>query len=214
MSSEQLNNMLSGRLYDARDPELAAGRLRARRLVSRYNGSAPEEEELRRDLARELFGQVGEGCYLEPPFRCDYGSHIRLGDRVYANFNLVILDCASVTIGDDVLIGPNVGIYTAGHPVDPDLRRSCREFALPIVIEDGVWIGGHAVIAPGVRIGRNSVIGAGSVVTRDIPPGVVAAGSPCRVLRPITERDREFYARDRRVDHPGSGPAETNFRMP
>ena len=122
--------MLSGRLYHAQDSELAAARLRARRLVFRYNQSAPENESLRRELARELFGQMGEGCYLEPPLRCDYGSNIRLGDRVYANFNLVVLDCAAVTIGNDVLIGPNVGIYTAGHPVDPGLRRQGLEFAL------------------------------------------------------------------------------------
>lgn len=200
MISEQWNNMVAGRLYDARDPELAARRLRARRLVARYNDSDPEDGELRRKTVEELFGHVGEDCYLEPPFRCDYGANISLGDRVYSNFNLVILDCAPVTIGNDVLIGPNVGIYTAGHPVDPVLRREGREFALPVVIEDGVWIGGHVAVAPGVRIGRNSVIGAGSIVTRDVPPGVVAAGNPCRVLRPITERDREFYAGDRRVD--------------
>ena len=155
MDSNQLNNMLSGRLYDARDPELAVRRLRARRLTARYNGADPEDDELRRETARELLGSVGEGCYLEPPFRCDYGSNISLGDRVYANFNLVILDCARVEIGNDVLIGPNVGIYTAGHPVDPGLRQECLEFALPITIEDGVWIGGHVAVAPGVRIGRN-----------------------------------------------------------
>ena len=113
-------------------------------------------------------------------------------------------------IGNDVLIGPNVGIYTAGHPADPGPRQECLEFALPIAFEDGVWIGGHGAVAPGVRSGRNSVIGAGSVVTRDIPPGVVAAGNPCRVLRPIAERDREFYAGNRRVD----GRAESNSRMP
>ena len=181
MASKDWNNMLSGRLYHAQDSELAAARLRARRLVFRYNQSAPENESLRRELARELFGQMGEGCYLEPPLRCDYGSNIRLGDR------------AAVTIGNDVLIGPNVGIYTAGHPVDPGLRRQGLEFALPITIEDGVWIGGHAVIAPGVRIGRNSVIGAGSVVTKDIPDNVVAVGNPCRVVRSVTEKDREVW---------------------
>lgn len=185
--------MLSGRLYDARDPELAAARLRARQLVSRYNQADPEEDALRQELARELFGHMGEGCYLEPPLRCDYGSHIRLGERVYVNFNLVVLDCAAVTIGNDVLIGPNVSIYTAGHPVDPDLRREGLEFARPVTIEDGVWIGGHTVIAPGARIGRNSVIGAGSVVTKDIPANVVAVGNPCRVRRPITEKDRGFH---------------------
>ena len=177
MASKDWNNMLSGRLYHAQDFELAAARLRARRLVFRYNQSAPENESLRRELARELFGQMGEGCYLEPPLRCDYGSNIRLGDRVYVNFNLVVLDCAAVTIGNDVLIGPNVGIYTAGHPVDPGLRRQGLEFALPITIEDG----------------DGAVIGAGSVVTKDIPANVVAVGNPCRVVRLVTEKDREVW---------------------
>ena len=146
---------------------------------------------------------------LEPPLRCDYGSNIRLGDRVYANFNLVVLDCAAVTIGNDVLIGPNVGIYTAGHPVDPGLRRQGLEFALPITIEDGVWIGGHAVIAPGVRIGRNSVIGAGSVVTKDIPANVVAVGNPCRVVRSVTEKDREVWD----TGENGEGPLSQDRRQ-
>lgn len=210
MASEQLNNMLSGRLYDARDPELAAARLRARQLVARYNGASPEEDALRQELARELFGKMGEGCYLEPPLRCDYGSHLFLGDRVYANFNLVVLDCAAVTIGNDVLIGPNVGIYTAGHPVDPGLRKENLEFARPVTIEDGVWIGGHSVIAPGVRIGRNSVIGAASVVTKDIPANVVAVGNPCRVMRAITEKDREFDVSGRRGDRRTGGNTASN----
>lgn len=132
-----------------------------------------------------------------------------LGDRVYANFNLVVLDCAAVTIGNDVLIGPNVGIYTAGHPVDPGLRRQGLEFALPITIEDGVWIGGHAVIAPGVRIGRNSVIGAGSVVTKDIPANVVAVGNPCRVVRSVTEKDREVWD----TGENGEGPLSQDRRQ-
>lgn len=210
MASKDWNNMLAGRLYNARDSELAAGRLRARQLVLRYNQSAPEDNGLRREVARELFGRIGEGCYLEPPLRCDYGTHIRMGDRVYANFNLVVLDCAAVTIGNDVLIGPNVGIYTAGHPVDPGLRRDGLEFALPITIEDGVWIGGHAVIGPGVRIGRNSVIGAGSVVTKDIPSNVVAVGNPCRVMRPVTERDREFWEKRESGSEEASGGTDAN----
>lgn len=194
MSSEQLHHMLSGRLYDARDPELAAARRRARDLTFRYNQAAPDDDSLRAQLAGELFGSMGQDCYLEPPIRCDYGTHVRMGDRVFANFNLVILDCAQVTIGNDVLLGPEVGIYTAGHPVDPGLRLQMLEFARPITIEDGVWIGGHVVITPGVSIGRNSVIGSGSVVTRDIPANVVAVGNPCRVLRPITDADRAAYA--------------------
>lgn len=194
MSSEQLHHMLSGRLYDARDPELTAARHRARALTFRYNQAAPDDDSLRAQLARELFGSMGQDCYLEPPIRCDYGTHVRMGDRVFANFNLVILDCAQVTIGNDVLLGPDVGIYTAGHPVDPGLRLQMLEFARPITIEDGVWIGGHVVITPGVSIGRNSVIGSGSVVTHDIPANVVAVGNPCRVLRPITDADRAAYA--------------------
>lgn len=210
MASKDWNNMLAGRLYHAQDPDLTAARLRARQLVFRYNQSAPGEEGLRREVAAELFGRMGEGCYLEPPLRCDYGFNIRLGDRVYVNFNLVVLDCAAVTIGNDVLIGPNVGIYTAGHPVDPGLRREGLEFALPVTIEDGVWIGGHAVIAPGVRIGRNSVIGAGSVVTKDIPANVVAVGNPCRVIRPITEKDREAWQVEKSGDGAAAAGTEAN----
>lgn len=181
--------MVSGRFYNPQDRELADARLRARRLLVRYNQSDPEDQHLRHEVARELFAQMGEWCYLEPPFRCDYGSNIRLGDHVYANFNLVVLDCAPVTIGNNVLIGPNVGIYTATHPVNPKERLEGKEFALPITIEDGVWIGGHSVILPGVHIGENSVIGAGSVVTKDIPANVVAVGNPCCVLRPVSEND-------------------------
>ncbi|MCC8148123.1 sugar O-acetyltransferase [Akkermansia sp.] len=210
MASKDWNNMLAGRLYHAQDPDLTAARLRARQLVFRYNQSAPGEEGLRREVAAELFGRMGEGCYLEPPLRCDYGFNIRMGDRVYINFNLVVLDCAAVTIGNDVLIGPNVGIYTAGHPVDPGLRREGLEFALPVTIEDGVWIGGHAVIAPGVRIGRNSVIGAGSVVTKDIPANVVAVGNPCRVIRPITEKDREAWQVEKSGNGAAAGGTEAN----
>lgn len=210
MASKDWNNMLVGRLYNAQDSELTAGRLRARKLLFRYNQSAPEEESLRREVARELFGRMGDNCYLEPPLRCDYGTNIRLGDRVYANFNLVVLDCAAVTIGNDVLIGPNVGIYTATHPVDPGLRRDGLEFALPVTIEDGVWIGGHTAIGPGVRIGRNSVIGAGSVVTKDIPANVVAVGNPCRVMRPVTEKDREIWGTAGKDDEAASSGTESN----
>ncbi len=199
MAMTEKEKMLSGRLYDARGDELAGERLRARFLVEKFNNAAPDAVEERAGIAKELFGAMGDDCYLEPPLRCDYGAYTRLGNRVYGNFNLTILDCAPVTIGDDVMIGPNVGIYTAGHPVDPTIRKQFLEFALPITIEEGVWIGGHSVIAPGVTIGKNSVIGAGSVVVKDIPAGVVAAGNPCKVIRPITEKDREFYAKGRRV---------------
>jgi maltose O-acetyltransferase len=140
-----------------------------------------------------LFGCVKGNFFIEPPFHCDYGCNIEIGENFYANYNLVILDCAKVTIGDNVLIGPNVGIYTAGHPLHFELRKEELEFASPITIEDNVWIGGNVVLNPGVTIGRNSVIGSGSVVTKDTLANVVAAGNPCRVIREITDADKRRH---------------------
>lgn len=177
--------MLAGELYFAGDAELVEMRRRARHLTRRFNATGEDESEERRNLLRELFGNIGDGCEIEPPFRCDYGAFIFAGERFYANFGCVILDCAPVRIGDGVLLGPNVQIYTAYHPIDADIRRAGRELASPVSIGDNVWIGGGAIILPGVSIGENSVIGAGSVVTKSIPTGVVAAGNPCRVLRDI-----------------------------
>ena len=137
---------------------------------------------------------------MVPPLYCDYGTNIQVGENFFANYQLTVLDCAAVTIGDNVQIAPNVSIYTAGHPLHPDSRNSGYEYALPITIGDNVWIGGNVVICPGVTIGDCAVIGAGSVVTRDVPPWTVAAGNPCRVLRQITEADRDFYYRDRKFD--------------
>ena len=145
-------------------------------------------------------GQAGEGISIVPPLYCDYGKNIRVGKNFFANYQLTLLDCAPVTIGDNVQIAPNVSIYTAGHPLHPDSRNSGYEYALPITIGDNVWIGGNVVICPGVTIGDCAVIGAGSVVTRDVPPWTVAAGNPCRVLRQITEADRDFYYKDRKFD--------------
>lgn len=193
MSSIQLNKMLAGELYDASDATLVEARLRARRLLAEYNASAPDDLTGRTQILQELLGRAEQGIYIEPPFRCDYGSYMFVGQRFYANFNLVVLDCAPVVIGDDVLIGPNVGIYTATHPVCPELRKKGLEYAQEIRIDNGVWIGGGSTICPGVHIGENSVIGAGSVVTKDIPPNVVAVGNPCRVLRTISEADRERF---------------------
>jgi maltose O-acetyltransferase len=175
--------MLSGALYDASDPELVLARRRARDLLRTLNASRDEEIEERRRILRELLGAVGPGVYIEPPFWCDYGRNIALGDRVYFNFNCTILDPAPVTIGSDVFFGPNVQVYTATHPMDHLERKSGRELARPIVVESDVWIGGAAILCPGVRIGARSVIGAGSVVTRGVPPDVFAAGNPCRVIR-------------------------------
>ena len=157
----------------------------------RAEGVAPREgeQELRRRILLDLFGRGGDSVWMQPPFYCDYGTNILLGQRVFFNFNCVVLDCAAVTIGANVLLGPAVQIYAATHPTDPSMRRSGRELALPVAIGDDVWIGGGAIICPGVTIGSSSTIGAGSVVTRDIPAGVIAAGNPCRVIRGCAEAE-------------------------
>lgn len=177
--------MVAGEPYDPMDPELVAGRDRARRLCQQIN-TAPADDLVRHlpPLARDLFG-ADTDVYLTPPFFCDYGRNIRLGRRVYFNFDCVVLDVAPVTIGDHVLFGPGVHVYTAMHPMDADERRRGVEWALPVTVEDDVWLGGGAIVCPGVRIGARSVVGAGSVVTRDLPADVFAAGNPCRVLRPV-----------------------------
>lgn len=154
-----------------------------------YNQCDPRDDARRQRLLKSLLGSSGEGLCIEPPFNCDYGYNIHLGAQFYANVNLVILDCASVTIGDNVFIAPHVGIYTAGHPHDVTRRNQGLEYALPITIGNNVWIGGGVTILPGVTIGDNTVIGAGSVVTRDIPASVLAFGNPCRVARPLSPQD-------------------------
>lgn len=190
--------MLSGQLYMAGDQDLRRDALNARRLTRLYNGTTEEEPLLREALLGELFGQMGEDIYIEPPFHCDYGQHIAVGDYFYANYDCIIIDVCPVTIGDHVLFGPRVGVYTAGHPLDAAVRATGLEFGKPIVIGDHVWVGAHTVINPGVTIGSNVVIGSGSVVTKDIPDNVVAVGNPCRVLRPITPEDRRYWEEKQR----------------
>ncbi len=185
MQSER-EKMLGGELYDPLDPDLVRARDRARDLCQALNATREADQEERRRIVRELFGAGGESVWMQPPFYCDYGSNILLGERVFFNFNCVVLDVCRVTIGDYTLFGPAVQIYTATHPLNAELRRS-QEYARPIEIGSDVWIGGGAILCPGVKIGSRSVIGAGSVVTRDIPEGVLAAGNPCRVIREVTE---------------------------
>ena len=160
----------------------------------------PERWDEQETLLRRILGSAGTDVYIHPPFHCDYGYNIHVGDGFYANTNLTVLDVGQVRIGNGVMFGPNVALYTAGHPVHPETRKSGDEYGIDITIGNNVWIGGNTVVPPGVNIGDNTVIGAGSVVTRDIPSGVVAAGNPCRVLRPVTEEDRDVYFRDRRFD--------------
>ncbi len=178
--------MLDGELYDPHAPDLVAGRRRARDLCQALNASSEAQEEERRTILRELFGAGGDSVWMQPPFYCDYGSNIELGERVFFNFNCVVLDVCSVRIGSYTLFGPAVQIYTPMHPLNAELRRR-EEYGKPVEIGSDVWVGGGALILPGVKIGSRAVIGAGSVVTRDIPDGVFAAGNPCRVIREITE---------------------------
>ncbi|MEO3796951.1 sugar O-acetyltransferase [Nonomuraea sp. B10E15] len=183
--------MLAGDLYLADDPELGELMLRAADLMEAFNASSAREPGERRRLLTELLGAIGEGTEIRPPLRVDYGSHLRIGARSFANYGLVALDVAPITIGDDVQIGTNVQLMTPTHPVDPELRRAGWEAARPITIGDNVWLGSGAIVLAGVTVGDNTVVGAGAVVTRDLPANAVAVGNPARVIRTI---------------EPGSGP--------
>ena len=185
--------MLSGKPYKAFGKELLTERQKAKEIIFDFNALRPTEIEKRDTMIKSLFGKTKGTFFIEPPFRCDYGYNIEIGENFYSNYNLIILDCAKVTIGDNVLIGPNVGIYTAGHPLHHELRNQEYEYAFPISIGDNVWIGGNVVINADVSIGNNSVIGSGSVVTKDIPDNVIAVGNPCKVLREITDEDKKYY---------------------
>ena len=173
-------------MYDPLDSELVAARMRARDLCQALNATRESDEQERRQILRQLFARGGESVWMQPPFFCDYGANIELGERVFFNFNCIVLDVCRVRIGDYTLFGPAVQIYTPMHPFNAEQRRR-EEFGKPIEIGSDVWVGGGAIILPGVRIGSRAVIGAGSVVTRDVPDGVFAAGNPCRVIREITE---------------------------
>lgn len=177
--------MLAGELYDPLDPELFADRRRARLLLKALNDTTDDQQEERNRVIKELIPSMGKGILIEPPFYCDYGSNITLGNKVFFNFNCVVLDVAPVVIGSDVLFGPAVQIYTATHPLSSMERKLGLELGKPIVIGDDVWVGGGTIICPGVRIGARSVIGAGSVVTKNIEEGVIAVGNPCRVIREV-----------------------------
>lgn len=189
--------MLSGKLYKSLDDELFKDSRKARRLTRLFNNSNEEDLEYRADLLKQLFKSVGENIYIEPSFRCDYGSNISVGDNFFANYDCIILDVCDVNIGNNVFFAPRVCIFTASHPIDADVRNELLEFGKPVTIGNSVWIGGNTVINPGVTIGNNVVIGSGSVVTKDIPDNVIAVGNPCRVLREITEEDKVYWNKKR-----------------
>lgn len=188
MTTER-EKMLGGELYNALDPDLVRERDRARNLCQALNATRESEREARRKILLQLFRKGGDTVWMQPPFFCDYGTNIELGERVFFNFNCVVLDVCPVTVGDFTLFGPGVQILTPVHPMDAALRRQ-QEFGKPISIGSDVWVGGGALILAGVRIGPRAVIGAGSVVTRDIPEDVFAAGNPCHVIRAISQKDR------------------------
>lgn len=173
---------------------------RARTITQQINTADRSDFRLLQGLFQDLFGTSGNNVFVNPPFYCDYGTNIHVGDNFMANYNCTILDVAKVIIGDNVMFAPNVAIYTAGHPIHPESRNSGYEYGIEIVIGNNVWVGGNVVITPGVHIGDNVVIGAGSVVTKDIPSNVVAAGNPCRIIKNITEEDKKYYYKDRCFD--------------
>ncbi|MCG6137873.1 MAG: sugar O-acetyltransferase [Nostoc sp. LLA-1] len=186
MEKTEKQKMLAGELYLADAPELVAQSKQASRLLRIYNATTEEQKPQRQQILQELFGQVGQKLTIVPPFHCDYGSHIYAGNGLYMNYGCVILDCNIVEIGENVLCGPYVQIYAAYHPTEPEIRLSGRELAAPVKIGNNVWIGGSAIICPGVTIGDNTTIGAGSVVVKNIPANVVAAGNPCGIIRHLS----------------------------
>ncbi|WP_341676815.1 DapH/DapD/GlmU-related protein [Niveibacterium sp. SC-1] len=200
MTMSQRERRASGRLYVSRSEGMTEDRMRGKELMYDFNHSRPGEVEKRREILGKMLGGMAGECWIEPPLYVCYGSHVFLGEGVYMNMGVTLVDDYTITIGNRVLIGPNVTIATSGHPVHPEVRMQRQIYALPITIGDRVWIGAGAIICPGVTIGENAVIGAGSVVTRDVPANCIAVGNPCKVLREVTEDDRICYVRGRRID--------------
>jgi len=185
--------MLQGKLFLASDPAVQKEHRNAKRLTRLLNETTEEEWDRRKELVKKLFASAGDGSYIEPPFHCDFGINTTVGKNFYANYGCYILDVRNVTIGDNVMLAPNVGIYAASHPIDPVVRSSGLECGKPVKIGNDVWIGGHSCVCPGVTIGNNVVIGAGSVVCKDIPDNVVAAGNPCRIIRQISDEECQYW---------------------
>ena len=197
----QYERMVKGLIYDPGDPEIMAEQSVFQEKVWAFNQLSPADAQKKQEYMREVFAECGENCYIELPFRANWGGHhLHLGSSVYANFNLTLVDDGHIYVGDRVMFGPNVTITTANHPIDPELRARDLQYNKDVWIGENAWISAGVIILPGVHIGRNTVIGAGSIVTKDIPDNVVAAGNPCRVMRPVSERDREFFFRNERID--------------
>ncbi|WEG72805.1 sugar O-acetyltransferase [Vagococcus intermedius] len=191
--------MLTESMYMANDAELRADAAVSRRITRLFNQTTEEQQAYRKELLRELFEKTGDNFYIEPPFRCDYGQHITIGENFYANFDCIMLDVAKIKIGDNVMFGPRVGLFTPGHPIDSQVRSSGIEFAKPITIGNDVWVGAQVTVNPGVTIGDGTIIGSGSVVIKDIPSNVIAAGNPCRVIRSITNEDKSYWETEKQA---------------
>ncbi len=193
--------MHSGMLYYPSGDDVMTEQLECLDKLYDFNLTRPSELDKRSAMLKEMFAEIGEDCYIEPPFHANWGGHhVHFGKGVYANFNLTMVDDTHIYVGDYTMFGPNVTVATAGHPIDPELRSKAYQYNMPVHIGRNCWLGAGVVVLPGVTIGDNSVIGAGSVVTKDIPSNVVAVGNPCRVLREINERDKEYYFKDRKID--------------
>ncbi len=194
--------MHTGELYLPGDEEIMRGQLQRLNRLYDFNITRPTELDKRQKLLKEMFAEIGEGCYIEPPFHSNFGGgHVHFGKYVYANFNLTMVDDTHIYVGDYTMFGPNVTVATAGHPILPELREKAYQYNMPVHIGRNCWIGSGAVILPGITIGDNVVVGAGSVVTKDLPSNVVAVGNPCRVLRPINEQDAKYYFKGRKIDY-------------
>ena len=197
----EMSKMHTGELYLPLDGEIAAIQIRRMEKLYDFNLTRPGESEKRAAMLKEMFAEIGEDCYIEPPLHANHaGAHVHFGDRVYANFNLTLVDDTHIFVGSGTMFGPNVTVATAGHPILPRLRKKQYQYNMPVRIGENCWIGAGAIILPGVNIGDNTVVGAGSVVTRDLPANVVAVGNPCRVLREISDRDKEYYFKNLKID--------------
>ena len=197
----QYERMVKGLIYDPMDEENMAKQVPFQDKLWEFNQLKPSDFEKKQRYMKEVFAECGENCYIELPFRANWGGHhVHFGSNIYANSNLTLVDDGHIYVGDRVMFGPNVTVATANHPIDPELRSRGLQYNRDVYIGENVWIGAGVIIVPGVRIGRNTVIGAGSIVTKDIPENVVAVGNPCRVLREISDRDREFYYKNERID--------------
>lgn len=193
--------MHSGKIYDPFDEEVFKEQTQRLSMLSAYNSTTPFEAEKRQNLLKEMFAELGDGCYIEPPFRANWGGkHVHFGNKVYANFNLTLVDDTHIYVGDYTMMAPNVILATATHPISPALREKGYQYNLPIHIGKNCWLGAGVIVLPGVTIGDNTVVGAGSVVTKDLPANVMAVGNPCRVLRPITEQDDIYYRKNIKIE--------------